>query len=184
MKKIINTTVAEEQDRMRPRPEDVKPMAGLADQVMFSPQNKHRMLKAKFWSKFQPGPFHSPETVSAALVQEITKSSIVKECWSLPGFKEWFLNQDEAREKLEYLFLKSLDIAEQLLDDPDTQGNAKVQMIKVLAELANKFPTKTVEKYADESISKMNDTQLRLFLEKKGITVNELKMIDIDKKEE
>ena len=50
--------------------------------------------------------------------------------------------------------------------------------IKVVAELANKFPSKQVEKFADDEINKMDEKQLRVYLEKKGLVIREEKVIE------
>ena len=168
-KKEINTIIEQSEE---------KSLSDLADKVIFTPTKRQRQVKAKFWSRFQPGPFANPDTLSMADVMAITRASSLKEWWSKDGFKEWFMNREEAREKLEYLFMKALDTAEDIMDDPAAQASAKVNAIKVVAELANKFPSKQVEKFADDEINKMDEKQLRVYLEKKGLVIREEKVIE------
>lgn len=156
-----------------------KTLPALADEVIFSPTPRQRQIKAKFWSRFQPGPFANPDNLSMADVQAVARCSSLKEWWPKPGFKEWFMNREEAREKLEYLFMKALSTAEDLLDDPAAQASAKVNMIKVISELANKFPSKFEQKFSDEAINKMDEKQLKHYLERKGVSIKEEQVIDV-----
>jgi len=178
-KKIINTEI-----NQTAKQAGEKSLPKLADKVLFTPTSRQRKVKATFWSRFQPGPFASADSLSMTDVQGITKDPGLKEWWSKDGFREWFMNREEAREKLEYLFMKSLDVAEEIMDDPLAQASAKVNVIKVLAELANKFPSKQVEKYADDDINRMDEKQLRGYLERKGVTIKEEKVIDVSSSEE
>lgn len=155
-------------------------LAEVADKVIFTPTPRQRQVKAKFWTRFQPGPFSSPDALTAVAVMEVTGESSLKEWWPKPGFREWFLNREEAREKLEYLFMKALSTAEDIMDDPQAHANAKVQMIKVIAELANKFPSKNLERYADDDINRMDEKQLKRYLESKGVTIKKETIIEIE----
>lgn len=168
-KKVIKSVVKEAGEKNLPQ---------LADKVIFSPTARQRQVKAKFWTRFQPGPFSQPGSLSMAEVQRITGASSLKEWWPKPGFQEWFMNREESREKLEYLFMKALDTAEELLDDPNAQASAKVNMIKVIAGLADKYPSKQQEKFSDDDINRMDEKQLKAYLESQGVTVTKEKVID------
>lgn len=158
---------------------DTTALANLADSVIFTPNPRQRKVKAQFWSRFQSGPFVSPSALSLPAIQEVVNVPSLKEWWYIDGFKEWFINREEAREKLEYLYMKALDTAEDILDDPNAQASAKVNMIKVLGELANKFPSRWQERFADDDINKMDEKQLIAFLERKGVTVQEENVLEI-----
>ena len=155
-------------------------LPSLAADVVFMPTPRQIQVKAKFWSRYQPGPFSSPGGITGSVAMEVTGVRSVADWWGKAGFKEWFLNRDEAREKLEYLFHKALNTAEQILDDPLAQANAKVQMIKVVAELANKFPTKNLERFADDDINKMDEQQIMHFLEQRGVVIRKETVVDVN----
>ena len=171
-KKTLNSTNPD----ATPKKKDI---SALAEQLIFTPTPRQRKVKAQFWSRFQPGPFVSASSLSLPAIQEVVNVAGLKEWWQLDGFQGWFLNREEAREKLEYLYMKALDTAEDILDDPNAQASAKVNMIKVLGELANKFPSKWQEKFADDDINKMDEKQLVAYLERKGVTVQSEKIIEI-----
>jgi chemotaxis regulatin CheY-phosphate phosphatase CheZ len=163
-KKVIKTVIEDSGSKNLP---------DLAGRVIYTPTPRQRQVKAKFWVQFVPGPFADPDNLSMAEVIRVTGTSSLKEWWPEAGFKEWFMNREEAREKLEYLFMKALNTAEDILDDPNAQANAKVQMIKVIGELANKFPNKQQERFVDEDINKMDEKQLKHYLEQRGVSVKQ-----------
>lgn len=140
-----------------------------AQDLLFMPTAPQRKLKASFWAKYRDHAAFSSENITKALVAQLTNSSQLDKWWGLPGFREWFLNADEHKERLEYLYSLCLDAAENILVDPDANQNAKVQMIKVVSELANKVPSRKEEKYLDADIQGMDEKQLKKYLEKRGV---------------
>lgn len=141
----------------------VKNLSSMTEDLLFLPNPRHRQVKARFWARYDS--LMAPvDKLTASAVIQITEEPVVARWWSLPGFKEWFLNQDEARERLEYLYMLALDTAESVLANPDSNDNAKVQMVKVIAQLAGKEPRGQV--YADDDIQKMGPEQLRAFIKK------------------
>jgi hypothetical protein len=173
-KKTMNTSINQATDVVK------KGLTELTDKILFSPTARHKQLKARFWARYQPSPFlPSPDKMTALEISKICDSSTIRDSWYIDGFKEWFLNKEEARERLEYLFMKSLDTAEAILDDPAAQASAKVNLIKVLSELSNKFPSRYAEKFADDDIGKMTEQQLKAYLERKGINVSVSEVLEI-----
>ena len=146
-----------------------------SDSLIFIPTPSQRQVKARLLVRLSDNPLLEHSSLSLSESQSITGSSQIKDWWGRPGFKEWFLDQNEYRQRLEYLFALALDAAEEILlsTDPKSQG-ARVSMIKLLAELANKIPKENAAKYLDESISKMDRGQLESFLEKSGITIPQI----------
>lgn len=161
-------------------PEPSTGLKDLAEAVLFTPNPAHKKLKGKFWSRFMPGPLINIDSMSAVDAIEITKDPRLQKLWSQPGFKDWFLNRDENRERLEYLFTLALDTAEEILSNPDTNPGARVNMVKVVGELANKFPNKwQQEKFTDDEINKMSELQLKSWLERKGVLLDRPKPIQL-----
>lgn len=168
-----------------PQAPSSKELAQLGNQVLYEPTPKQQKIKARFWNRFQPGPFSSPDTVSLAEAQQVTGVAGLKAWWDKPGFKEWFLNRDEGREKVEYLFIKALEAVELMLFDEKSQASAKVNALKVLAELANKYPNnKSTQTSGDSSIASMSEAELVKYLERKGVQITEEKVIDVAGQEE
>lgn len=142
---------------------EVKSLSSMTEDLLFIPNPRHRQVKAKFWARYD-SLMVSPDKITAAAAIDLTSETTIARWWSLPGFKDWFLNQDEARERLEYLYMLALDTAEQVLANPDSNDNAKVQMVKVIAQLAGKEPKAQV--FADDDINKMDAEKLKAYIEK------------------
>lgn len=157
-----------------------KDVPGLADKAIFEPSIPQKKVKARFWTRYQPGPFTSSESITAAFIAKITGSTGIRGWWSKPGFKDWFLNQDEQKEKINFLFDKALLSLEQILDNPDANPNAKINGIKMLAEMTGYLGKKPVEKFADDDINKMSESQLVAFIEKTGRKVKKEKVVDVN----
>lgn len=157
-----------------PTPTEVSKLAALREDLLFMPNPAHRRAKCQFWARYGGLGKVNP---SQAQVLEITKEPGIAKWWSLPGFKEWFFNQDEARERLEYLYMLALDSAEELLLNPNSNDNAKVQAIKVIANLAGKEPSKN-ESYIDAEIQRMDSAKLKAYIEKHTRQLEPAKEVD------
>jgi len=131
----------------------------------FLPNPKQRQSKSTFWAMYAENPLFSPDSISMEEAYRVTKIPSIKRWWNLPGFKDWFLNKDEYRQRLEYLAHLALDTAEEILLDRDTQASARVNMAKLIIEAANKMPNKYAkQQYLDETISKMEPKQLEEYI--------------------
>ncbi len=155
---------------------DTEELAKVAEDILFQPSPLMQTMKAQFWARFQPGPVNDTANLTLPTVQQYVSDPRLKKYWSTPGFKEWFTNQDENRERIEYLWMVGLDTAEQILRDSNAQPNAKVQLLKLLAEVAGKLPKpgKNDEKFADASINNMDAKELKAWLKRRGITSPEI----------
>lgn len=140
---------------------DIKALEAIKEDLVFLPSPNHRRAKSKFWSRYGDLEDGSQVTLAAAL--QLTKEPQLAKWWNLPGFKDWFLNKDEARERLEYLWYLGMDAMEQLFLDPEANHNAKVNAFKQIASLAGKEPNRN-EKFADEDIQKMDKARLKAYI--------------------
>lgn len=115
----------------------------LAEALVYVPSTIERKLKAKFWAKAQDNPLLnlSGNTVSLAQIKQTAGGgSALDSCWKKPGFQDWFMNPDDGRAKLEYLFDLGLDAMEELLLSPDPKTSAaKVNALKLLSELTGRY---------------------------------------------
>jgi hypothetical protein len=138
---------------------------------LYRPTPLERRAKSAFWTKTLENPLLSTEDLSGRKLVQITGIPAIQHSWGKPGFREWFTNQGEYRERLHYLFDLALDAAESVLlsEDPKTQS-ARVNMIRVVAELANKFPSRyekdTIE---TQAVAKLSKTELELYLKRQGV---------------
>lgn len=162
-------------DRKAVKKVNHRAVEALAEEVglNFKPTGDQRKIKARFWAHVEASPF-GPD-VSKLGPEEIarkTKCSALSNWWKKPGFKDWFMNNNEHRERLEYLFDIALSAAEDVLlnTDPKAQS-ARVNMIKTISELASKMPNKQHTVVLDRDIAKMDEQQLREYIARHGTGV-------------
>lgn len=143
------------------------------DELSFQPAPLHQQMKAQFWSRYVPNPFESRENISLASVQEVVSDARLRRYWHVPGFKEWFINQDEGKERLEYLWMVGLDTAEQILRDPAVNAGAKTNMLKLLAEVTGRLVrgSNKDEKFSDAAVNSMSKDELEKWLKNRGVQV-------------
>jgi hypothetical protein len=140
--------------------------------ALFTPSKIQRAIRARFWTLMSNSMTTNPLHMTTMEIMKTVRDNRFGTWVLLPGFKDWFFNNTEHIERLEYLFDLALTSAEEILlsDDPKSV-NAKVQMIRTIAELARKIPSKNVDQYQDEKIGKMSKAELESFLQEQGVSV-------------
>lgn len=139
-----------------------------ANELTYLPTPEQRKAKSAFWARFNENPMCEPEDISLSIATRFAGDGRLSRWWSQDGFKEWFRNRDEFRQRLEYLVNLSLDRLESILADPKSNPSAQVNASKLLMEAARKMPSKhAVEQYLDEKIAQMDKKQLEEFIRAK-----------------
>lgn len=153
--------------------EATKAVETALEDISFQPAPNQQMLKAQFWARYVPNPFESRENISLATVQETINEPKLKRYWSIPGFKDWFINQEEGKERIDYLWMVGLDTAEQIMRDPAVNAGAKVNLLKLLAEVSGRLQrgSKGEEKFSDDTVNKMSEEELKKWLKNRGVQV-------------
>lgn len=144
----------------------------LAEAVVYKPSPAERRLKAKYWSLMD----------GALMVSEPTQTDInrtlggnyLSRSWGKEGFREWFLNKEEGRARLEYLFDLGMDSLESILTDPDPKSNgAKVAAIKLLADITGRSSkSKPQTSGIADAIAGADKAALEAIFERQGIQVS------------
>jgi hypothetical protein len=140
---------------------------------IYRPSPQDRAHKAAFWARAAEHPLLDKETLSLITVHSLMgNAQVQKKSWSNPAYRSWFLNAEEHRDKLEYLFGLALDAAEHILlnDDPKAQS-ARVNMIKAIADLAGKSPKNAQVSPIAQAIGSMDKVQLEAYLQKNGVSL-------------
>lgn len=139
--------------------------------ALFQPSKAQRALKARFWTLVSNSlSIKNPRTMTTMEIAQTVRDNRIMNWWNVAGFQDWFLNNTEHIEKLEYLFDLALTAAEDVLlsDDPKS-ASAKVNMVKVIAELARKMPTRGESKdFADDKVARMSKEELQEYLKAHG----------------
>lgn len=153
--------------------------------ILFTPNKAQRAVRARFWTLMSNNMTVNPLQMTNMEIMKTVRDNRVNTWMQIPGFRDWFFNSTEHIERLEYLFDLALTSAEEILlsDDPKT-SNAKVQMIRTIAELARKIPSKHTEQFQDEKIGKMSKAELEAFLQEQGVTVRNETVISVRQEDE
>lgn len=137
----------------------------LASDLTYVPNFEQRKTKEAFWLRFNENPTCEAEDIACSLVMRLTGDGRLERWWSQSGFKEWFRNQEEFRERAASLAHMALDTIQSILMDLDAQPSARVTAAKLALEIARKMPTQTAQpKYLDDGINKMDKAQLEQYL--------------------
>lgn len=133
----------------------------------FRPLPSQRQAKTRYWALVSEQAIledleaHDPYELARTI-----QCSALPAWLENPQFRVWFGNKHEHLQRIEYLFDLALDAAEQILQNEDPKAqSARVAMIKVLSDLANKRRT---EKIADTQINQMTEQQLRDYVKKQA----------------
>lgn len=158
----------------------IKDVKKAIEQLEFQPNDQQRRLKARFWSVYSADPYIEPKLLALEHVVELTQDHRAERWWAVPGFKGWFLNDKEHEERVSYLYYLALDSLEEILlsDDPK-MSSARVNAIRLVAELGSKMPSKTNGKeFSDKQINDMSKQQLEEFIstqsKRLGLTLNQI----------
>jgi hypothetical protein len=162
-----------------PAERKIEGIPALLEEIEYRPTKQQEIVKARFWQRVASNPLLIAEELSLAQVSDILGSRSLEPHWNKPGFREWFLNRQEHRERIEQLFSLALHAAEGLLlsEDPKT-ANAKVNILRVLAELASKKPKET-DSHKDP-VSEMSKQELEEFLAKSGVRIERPVQLVVD----
>ena len=147
----------------------------LADQLIYVPTTAERKLKAKFWIRASENPLAaiSGNNITVRQIKDLSGAgSSIDASWKKPGFKDWFLNTNEGQAKLEYLFDLGLDALEGLLlnTDPKT-SSAKVNAVKLLAELTGRASKAKQPAGLGDAIAHADKASLEALFESAGLKI-------------
>jgi hypothetical protein len=153
-------------------------LESLAEDVIFRPTlETQRMAKARFWAMVAENPMLDPASMGIDQIRGMLQSEAVGKWWNLPGFQAWFLNRDFLRYKLESLFEEGLDALQEVLQNRDPKAqSARVNAIKMVGELAAKFPSRQAASAGassalEKAIGAMDRVQLEAYLQKNGASL-------------
>lgn len=137
----------------------------LASDLSYLPNASQRTIKEAFWCRWNENPLCDPKDITLSIALQIIGDGRLERWWSQPGFKEWFRNQEEFRERAASLAHLALDTIQSILINEDAQPSARVNAAKLAMEIAAKMPkAQPAQKFLDDQISRMDKRQLEDFL--------------------
>lgn len=161
---------------------NLRNIEGLIEQVEFKPSETQRKTKAKLAGVLANNPIYNQDDLTPDMIAKITGDRrIYKWVKEDPQALEYFRNKNEFRQRLEHLIEKALDRAESILDnDSERALGPQVNMMKILFELGNRFPSRAKEtRYLDDEVNRMSEEQLVKYIErhmKKAIPIRPLEL--------
>lgn len=139
---------------------------------LYRPTAEEMAWKAKFW---ETSPSLSIELNGNDFARIVGVQKIKQSC-AKPGFNDWFLNRDDYKWRIQYLFMRSVAALEEIIENNDPKAqSARVNAVKLLVELAGKTPKQLAATGMDEiakQIGSMDKVQLDAFLEKEGANLH------------
>lgn len=138
----------------------------MSSELTYLPSVEQRKTKSAFWAKFNDNPLCEPQDVTTSVVLRIVQDERITKWWAQDGFKEWFRNIDEFRQRMEYLSHLVLDTFEEILIDPRANPSSRVAAGKIILEVARKMPAKGAaeDQFLDQKIQQMDRKQLEEFV--------------------
>ena len=136
----------------------------------YKPGAEEQRTKATFWVRAKRQGV-CREDVSLATALSLTADSRITNWWAQPGFSAWFANDTEFEEEMEFLIYRMPFYLQDILEaqGEEASASAKVNALKLLAEIANKMPVKHKQVvWKDASIQSMTPDQLRKFIAKES----------------
>ena len=152
---------------------EVKPATMALDELRYRPTDKERVAKARLLRAVQAQPFLDLQKLTTVEIEALVGMGIRKYV-AKEGFDAWLRNMDDQRDRLEVLFDKALDAAEQILDNADPKAqSARVQMVRFISELANKMPDRFKPQSAiRDTLQSLDKAEIEALFEQQGITMN------------
>lgn len=139
----------------------------MVNDLTYMPSHEQRKLKSAFWMRWNDNPLADARDITLAQVDRVVPDSRTARWWSQPGFREWFLNHEEFRERVESMTHLALDTLMTILvtDDPK-MSSARVNAAKLLLEIGKKLPSRTAgpDKFVDAKIGEMSKQQLDAYI--------------------
>lgn len=154
-----------------------KELKKLTTELIYTPTTGERKLKAKFWAKAAENPLVSFGDGTAITLEQVKRmaggGTKLEKSWTNIAFRNWFLDIEDGRAKLEYLFDLGLDAIEGILlsDDPKTSA-AKVNALKLLADLTGKIKKSDNTNGLQKAIASADKASLEALFESAGLSVS------------
>jgi hypothetical protein len=141
-----------------------KAFEAIMAEVVFYPSDAQIKCKSAFWAVYSTDGL-DVSNPSMAVALDVTNETRLPSWWGLPGFREWFLNKEEYRQKLDYLMHIGFDALERVLRTSQSD-TAIVSAMKLLIAANDKMPKQGNVKYADEWVAGLSDQQLEEYINK------------------
>jgi hypothetical protein len=136
------------------------------EEVLFIPSPAQKRVKAKLLARLEDNPVNELEHITCAAAVSITKDSKLHNYWSIPGFKEWFRDEDEFKINLNVAAQNALNVLNEICANPANPPSSRVSAAKIIIEQKSKIEPKIAAKFLDEKLENMSPEQLEHTIQK------------------
>ncbi len=144
---------------------DVQRMTEHLEDIVFIPDSAHRRAKSKFWHRISDNPHVDTSNLDSAIVAKFCGDQRIHSWWNLPGFQEWFSNQQEYLEKLSYAQMRSIEVITEVLDSGHASDTSKLVAAKMVGDITLRLAEiQGATKSRSGAIEGMSLEQLREFI--------------------
>jgi hypothetical protein len=137
-------------------------------QITFAPTGPQRKAKSAFWARVTTSGLLCPAPLTSTFVAQVTGSRQMARWFTTPGFLEWFSNQQEYSERMEFTKLRALDRLDEILEANEGKVSEMVSAIKLAFEVTGAVNKKQAE-FLDKHISQMGEKELEAFLARRKV---------------
>ena len=135
--------------------------------LTYLPTPDQRRAKSAFWAVYETDPSEVSPKVDLATALRLSGDSRISKWWKGDGFRQWFQNKEEFRQRLENMSHLALDRLEILLADERTPAPSAVAAAKLVLEASKKMPSKSADVpiLLDKKVQDMTKQELEKFLQ-------------------
>ena len=138
----------------------------------FIPTNAMIRRRGEFWRKCSNPDVDSDTELKQVI--ELGASSIITRWWSIPGFREWFLNKDWNKHEAEALLQAAMKrVADILRDEEDT--GLLINAAKEARAIYAQMHVQVEEKFADSQVAEMSKDELAEYIRRNTRLDNNIK---------
>lgn len=141
-----------------------KKLEEVLSDLVFIPTAGQRKVKAKYWLK-SSGLKFTDMGPDLPQIQRVVREKRLPDWWQIPGFKEWFRNEEEFRERVEYITNLALDAIEEVLRDTEAKGTTRIAAAKLALDVGDKMPKNDIQVFSDAKINQMDASELEAYIE-------------------
>lgn len=141
-----------------------------ADVTTYTPTEDQRKAKSAFWTSIsEEGIVPPTEGITEPLVAQFVHDTRLPAWWSIPGFQQWFTNNQEFTQRVGFIADLALDEMENIIRSNLVTAQVKTPLIKLAMEMAGKIPKNRAQDTESEEdvISKMSRAELEEYIAKK-----------------
>jgi hypothetical protein len=146
-------------------------LALAVEELSYEPSASDRKAKAAFWALARGSKLIDLGNITLSDVRRLIPHTSIISKWGDQAFRSWFTNDQEWRQRVEYMLQLALSSIEEVLVDANATPTAKVRAFEVLARLNDKEPARVKEvRFTDAEVQALKTPEeIRRWLDRQGV---------------